>query len=261
MKLYPETRVRQVADEPTIAMLDLWHSLSEQSTGASIEVMIGNRKEHPQTSSFSGELNFSLPHIFKGKVVLVLWLDSTSDAKRIIVTHEIGHCILKLRGFNGFRRRRQKHSNIEIMLNSMAQHPPLYALQRSIGHEPQAEIDSRCLHNIKLFSKGKEAQQREVRIRNALMLADDIFNSEENRYPLINVISMRHPNTSELLRKLIELESSYDLLVPDQNLNFCRQIIETLKLGDDWFIPDQVECLASMVKQATKQSQQSKPNK
>ena len=259
MEFYRETTIRKGADKPTIAMLDLWQSLSEQTTGASIEVMFGNRKEHPQTSSFSGELNFSFPHIIERKVVLVLWLDSPSDVKQIIVTHEIGHCILKLRGFKGFRRRCQKHSNIEVMLNSMAHHPPLYVLQRSIGHEPQAEIDSRCLHNIKLFSKSKEAQQREVRIRNALMLADDIFNSEENRQLLINVLTQRHPNTLNLLRKLIELESSYDLLVPDQNLNFREQVIEVLELGQGWNKRDEVKQLSSLVKQATKQSQQSKP--
>jgi len=141
----------------------------------------------------------------------------------------------------------------------MAQHPPLYALQRSIGHEPQDEIDSRCLHNIRLFSKGKDAQQREVWICNALMLADDIFNSEENRYPLINVISMRHPNTSILLKKLIELELSYDLLVPDQNFNFSKQVIETLKLDGEWYNPDEVKSLVSMVQQAaTNQSKRTK---
>lgn len=252
MKLYPETSVRQGVDKPTIAMLDLWQSLSEQTIGIPIEAMVGNRKEQPQLSSYSGEINTAFPHIIKGKLVLVLWLEPVSDVKDIIITHEIGHWILKLQGFQTFQRRRQKHSNIEIMLNSTSQHPPLYALQRSIGHEPQAEVDSRCIHNIKLFSKGKELKQRKLWVNNALMLADDAFNSENNRQILINVLRARHPNTLNLLRKLIELESSYDLLVPDQNLNFCRQVIETLKLGDDWYNPDEVESLASMVKKAAK---------
>jgi len=166
--------------------------------------------------------------------------------KQIIVTHEIGHWVLKLHGFQAFLRKRQKQSDIEIMLNPMAQHPPLYVLQRSIGHEPQAEIDSRSLNDIKLFSKGKEAQQREVRIRDALMLADDILNcSEENHTALKNVISKNRPNTSKLFRMIIELASSYNLLVHDQNLIFCEQIIETLKLGDDWYNPDEVKGLAS----------------
>lgn len=262
MKLYRETAIRKQGDKPTIAMLDLWQSLSVQTIGVPIEVMVGNRKEqtlHPQLRSYPGKINTELPEIFKGKVRLIVWLESLSDIKYIIITHEIGHWILKLRGFQPFMVRGRENSEIEIFLNSMAEHPPLYALQRSIGHEPQAEIDSRCLHNIKLFSKVKEAQQREVRIRNALMLADDIFNSEENRQLLINVLTQRHPNTLNLLRKLIELESSYDLLVPDQNLNFREQVIEVLELGQGWNKRDEVKNLSSLVKQATKQSQQSKP--
>ena len=262
MKIYRETAIRKQGDKPTIAMLDLWQSLSVKTIGVPIEVIFGNRKEqtlHPQLRSFPGEINTALPEIYKGKVKLVVWLESLSDVKYIIITHEIGHWILKLRGFQPFMVRGRENSDIEIFLNSMAEHPPLYALQRSIGHEPQAEIDSRCLHNIKLFSKCKEAQQREVRIRNALMLADDIFNSEENRQLLINVLTQRHPNTLNLLRKLIELESSYDLLVPDQNLNFREQVIEVLELGQGWNKRDEVKNLSSLVKQATKQSHQSKP--
>lgn len=262
MKIYRETALRKPEDKAIIAMLDLWHSLSEQKIGASIEVMVGNRKEHQNLKTFSGELYTAMPQIIEGKAALVLWVnDIKKPVEEIIITHEIGHCILKLQGFKAFQRKHQKHSNIEIMLNSMAHHPPLYELQRSIGHDPQVEIDLRCIHNIKLFSKGKkEAHQKEVRIQNTLMLADDYFNSEENRYPLINVISKRHPNTSKLLKKLIELKSSYNLLVPDQNMIFCEQIIEELELGDDWYNPDEVEGLVSMVKQAaTDKSQQSKP--
>lgn len=262
MEIYRENVLRKGADKPTIDMLDLWHSLSEQKIGVPIEVILGNRKEHPHNPllrSYPGKLNTALPETFKGKVRLFVWLESLSDIKYIIVTHEIGHWILKLRGFQPVMVRGRENSEIEILLNSMAEHPPLYALQRSIGHEPQAEIDSRCLHNIKLFTKDKESKQREVRIRNALVLADDVFNSEENRQALINVITGRHPNTLNLLRKLIELESSYDLLVPDQNINFREQVIEVLELGQGWNKRDEVKTLLSLVKQATKQSQQSKP--
>jgi hypothetical protein len=259
MKLYPETGIRKGVDKPTIAVLDLWKSLSEQIIGIPIEVMIGNRKEQQQLRSFSGEINTAFPHIIEGKVRLVLWLEPLSDVKDIIITHEIGHWILKLRGFQAFQRIRQEHSNTEIMLNSMAQHPPLYALQRSFGHEPQDEIDSRCIHNIKLASKQKETKQREMWVHNALLFADDIFNSEENRNSLINVIGKHHPNTSKLVKSLMELESSYDLLVPDQNRKFCEQVIETLKLDGEWYNPDEVKSLVSMVQQAaTNQSKHTK---
>ena len=48
MRLYRETALREQADEPIVAMLELWRSLSEQKIGVPIEVMVGNRREHPQ---------------------------------------------------------------------------------------------------------------------------------------------------------------------------------------------------------------------
>lgn len=259
MMFYREIAIRKATDKPTIEMLDMWHSLSEEATGASMEVMARNRKEQRQLKAFSGELYTGIPQVVEGKAVLVLWLDNLSDIQPLMVTHEIGHWILKLRGFRAFHRKHKRYSNIEIMLNSTVHHPPLYALQRSLGHEPQAEINSRCLQNIKLFSKRKEATNKEVWVANALMLADDIFNSEENRTSLINVINKRHPQKYELLTKIIRLESSYDLLDRDQNLNFSERLIKILKLGDHSDMRDETPSLVSMVRNATiDKSQQSK---
>jgi len=56
MRLYKEIALRKQADKPTLAMLDLWKSLSKQKTGVTIKVMVGNRREHYQLKSTSGEL-------------------------------------------------------------------------------------------------------------------------------------------------------------------------------------------------------------
>jgi len=70
MKLYREIATREQADEPTIAILDLWHSLVKQKIGILIEVMVGDRKENPQLSSVSGELYTAFPNIINNKLVL-----------------------------------------------------------------------------------------------------------------------------------------------------------------------------------------------
>ena len=176
MRLYRETALRKQADEPTLAMLDLWRSLSEEKTGVPVEVMIGDRKKHRQLSSFSGELYAVFPQVIGEKVVIVLWLDSLSNVKPIIVTHEIGHWVLKLQGFCTFHYQADRHNNVEIMLNSMAHHPALYDLQRSLGHEPQVEIDSRSHSDIKLFSKKSRKKESGFCLSNALLLADDMMN-------------------------------------------------------------------------------------
>jgi hypothetical protein len=213
--------------------------------------MIGNRREHRQLSSFSGELYVAFPVIIEGKVVLSLWLDSLSNVNPILVTHEIGHWVLKLQGFQGFIYQPKKHSDIEILLNSMAHHPPLYALQRSFGHEPQLEIDSRSIDNIEVFSKEKETKGRQSWTRNALLLADDLINcSEAYRTHLKKIVSKKHPLTTKLLEKILILPPYYNLLNPDQNLKFSKKVILDLKLGDGWYEIDEVKTLISMVDQA-----------
>ncbi len=67
VRLYRETAIRKNGDNPTIAMLDLWHSLCDEKLGVSIEVMISNRRQHQQLGSFGGELNTAFPHIVEGK--------------------------------------------------------------------------------------------------------------------------------------------------------------------------------------------------
>jgi hypothetical protein len=169
----------------------------------------------------------------EGKVVLSLWLDSLSNVNPILVTHEIGHWVLKLQGFQGFIYQPKKHSDIEILLNSMAHHPPLYALQRSFGHEPQ------------------ETKGRQSWTRNALLLADDLINcSEAYRTHLKKIVSKKHPLTTKLLEKILILPPYYNLLNPDQNLKFSKKVILDLKLGDGWYEIDEVKTLISMVDQA-----------
>lgn len=251
MKLYHETALRKQADGPTLTMLDLWRSLSKQETGVVIEVMIGDRKEHTQLRSYPGELYTAYPHVIGGKVVLELWMDSLRSVKSILVTHELGHWILKLQGFSGVIYTRQKHNNTEILLNSMAHHPPLYNLQRSVGHEPQNEIDSRCENDIRIFSRDKESKRREIWVSNAFLLFDDVLNcSKQNRVAIENVVSRRYPKTWNLVKEILELAQSYDLLDANENATFCQKVIEELELGKEWKKPDEVEALRRLVEKA-----------
>lgn len=248
MKLYRETALRKQADKPTLAMLDLWQSLSKQKFGVPIEVMIGNRREHSQLSAFSGELYTAFPTTVEGRVALSLWLDSLTNVNSILITHEIGHWVLKLQGFRGMLYRLNKHCNEEILLNSMAHHPPLYALQRSLGHEPQMEIDSRADHDLKRFSMETETRQRKIWVRNALLLADDLMNcSEEKHKQLERVLRDKHFNTARYLKKILDIASNYNLLNPKQNLKFSEKLIRKLKLGSEWYAPDEVKELQLMM--------------
>ncbi len=239
MKLYRETAIRNKTDEATIAMLDLWRSLSEKKVGVPIEVVVGNRREHQQLGSFRGELNTAYPHVIEGKIMLVLWLDSLM-INPVVITHEIGHWVLKLQGLSAVTYKPKPHGNIEILLNSFAHHPPLYVLQRFLGHEPQPEIDSRALNDITVFSEKKETRDTQSWIANALLLADDLTNcSDTYRRRLKVVVKKKHPNTAKLLNRILEVVPHYNPVHPDKNFRFYRRpiqrrIIQELKLGAEW---------------------------
>jgi hypothetical protein len=248
MNLIRETAIRNKADEPTIKMLDLWKDLCNQKIGIPIEVMIGNRKEHWQLSSFPGELNASYYHDIEGRKVLVLWLNSLSNVDMRIITHELGHRFLELIGFCGLIYLPQKRNNIEILINSMSQHVPLYELQRSLGQEPQDIIDSRVINDMKIFKRENEVKDYSNHVENALLLADDLINGSK-RYciQLEQIVRQNHPNVFELLSKILELKKYYDLLIPSKNLKFRRKVIQNLKLGSEWKVNDEVKILKSEV--------------
>ncbi len=253
MKIYNESAIRKQADTPTIQMLDLWHSLCEERINYSIEVMVADRKEHHQLGSFKGELYTSYPHIIEGKLRLVLWLDSLDNVNPIIITHELGHRVLDLQGYKGLLDTINRHSDTEIMLNSLSDHPPLYVLQRSLGHEPQSEIDSRTQHNIDVYSRDKEKGKQNW-MRNALLLADDLTNcSEQYRKKLRSIVKARHPNTSKLLRKVLTIMQSYNLLKCDSNLRFRQRTITDLHLGSNWKEADNISQYISQSKEANQQ--------
>jgi hypothetical protein len=220
-----------------------------------IEIMIGNRRENPQLSSFAGELYTAFPTVVEKKVVLSVWLDYLTNVNSMLVTHEIGHWVLKLQGFHGMIYQPKKHCDMEILLNSLVQHPPLYALQRSLGHEPQIEIDLRANHNIKISSYSRETGGRQLWVNNALLLADDLINcSDEERKKLMEAVSEKHPNTRRLIEKVLDAVPYYDLLNAEQNLRFTKRIIKNLELKGTWNAPDELKELVSMVNKALKTS-------
>ena len=108
--------------------------------------------------------------------MLTLWLDSFSSISPIVVTHEIKHWALKLKGLRTVACEPKPHGNIEILLNSFVHHPSIYVPQRSLGYEPQPEIDSRALNDITVFSEKKETRDTQSWIPNALLFTDDLTN-------------------------------------------------------------------------------------
>ena len=208
------------------------------------------RKEHPRFAHYQDQVHTAVPEIIDSKLVLLLLMDSMGSMREVdpvMASHELGHWVLKLQGFQALLYRGHEYSSTEILLNSMVQHVPLYELQRSVGHDPQSEIDSHCLHDLKLCSREKEAKSRQSWAETALIFGDDVLNcSAGNRTALMNVVNNRFPNIARIVRTIMQRANSRDLLLPEQNLAFAREVVRCLELPGDWYLADDIGALISM---------------
>jgi SOS response regulatory protein OraA/RecX len=124
----------------------------------------------------------------------------------------------------------------------------LYALQKSLGHEPQIEIDSHANHSIQLLSQDKE-HQGAIKTR-ALYLADDLLNSSARVQAQLRAsMTGAHPKTLKLVEEIVKSAHEYNLLDHNQNLELARRIVKKLALDGVWHEIDEVKNLISMVKE------------
>ncbi|NPV50347.1 MAG: hypothetical protein HPY60_04015 [Candidatus Methanofastidiosum sp.] len=250
MKPFSESYIRNLADEPTIRILDLWKKYSQDILGYPIEIMIGNRKDNPELKHIPGELNSAYPGVIDGRVVLPIWLENPKSFDPLLITHEIGHWILMIRGFKGLANKYTQQMGIDINMNSLAQHPPLYKLQRENGHDPQKMIDTRAKSNLNNLTRGPEIMLGDRWAEFALLFADDVLNcSEEIKEDLIELLKEDYPVTFSFLEKILNLVAKYDLNDPKSNLAFLKNLVNTIYLGEGWKVIDEAVELKEMIKE------------
>ena len=243
MAPYREVQLREIADPPTLKILDQWRSLSTQTLGRPLEVVTENRRRYPRPSNFDGEANFARPAGYQRQVVLSVWLDKFPDYNPVLLTHEVGHWILNFSGFRGLLG--QPHGTLaEVLLNSMTHHPPLYALQRSVGIDPQTEIASRCDHDIEICSRsGKEDP-----LASALLVSDDLLNCNwKKRRRLEYVLRKHRPKTMALVTTITDTVAAYDLSDPQANLAFSKALVKKLKMPEQWIEHDNVQATKDLI--------------
>ena len=241
MQVFDESVIRDYGDDVTSKFLDLWHQECLKHFKQDVEVIMVDRLENPQLRRMDGTVNTASPSVNEGKIRLILWLEdiNTRPPDSLIVTHEIGHWILLFKGFKSFIDPKNISSENVISLNSLAQHTPLFALQRSLGHEPQEMIDSQTEIDTNFYKEHKErAPQRWI--SDALYISDHLISCSDNyRLKLNNVLNKRMPNVNRLVRNTIELIERSDLRSPESNEKFCLKLMKELKF-DNWVEYDQL---------------------
>jgi len=250
MEPFPESYIRKMADTSTLAILDLWKKLSKEILDYGIEVVICDRKDNPQLKHVLGELNTACPGLYDGKIVLSIWLENPKTFNPLLITHEIGHWILMLNGFKGLVNKYNIQEGLDINMNSLAHHVPLYKLQRDFGHDPQKVIDSRARNNINNLSKTSEILLGDRWAEFALLFADDILNcSEDIKSDILEIINEEYPVTFSFLEKILNLVSRHDLNSPKSNLAFLKDLVNRIYLGDGWKVIDEVMELKEIIKE------------
>jgi hypothetical protein len=156
VQFFNEAVIQKQGDEPTKRMLILWHQECLSRVKHDIEVIMADRRQNPELRDFPGKINSAAPAVLFDKLYLVLWFDTVDPIKPLLITHELGHWILALRGYKLLVDPAGTYGSIVMNLNSLVQHPPLFALQRSIGHEPQEMIDQKAENDYQYLQKEEE---------------------------------------------------------------------------------------------------------
>ena len=89
--------------------------------------------------------------------------------------------------------------------------------------------------------------------RVSLLLADDLLNcSQKYRTRLEKIIKRKHPNLSVLVDKILTIASSYELLDPNQNLKFSKELSKSLDPDVEWREINEIEYLRVLAQKAEK---------
>lgn len=258
MEIRREDALLSDADAATKKMLALWHHLCRAVLGGDREVGIAGRREYGPTKDYKGALNTAVPMNVDGAPMLVLLLDDPASIQDVLITHELGHWALELVGFKGVRNPSEPHSSAEIMLNSMSQHPALYALQRSLGHDPQTEIDKRARHNLSRMTPAslglspskmapskmatlKKGQAAEIGVDKVLLYADDILNCSEELADEMSVeLARQLPKAAQCVRDICEIRQASDPAELGSHPAFVQAVMRRLDFGPAWITLDEI---------------------
>ena len=178
---------------------------------------------------------------------MVLLLESAKKLDMIIVTHELGHWVLRLQGLKVIVNKNDtdiysKSSYSE--LSSLCSHPALYRLQRSLGHDPQKVIDKRAAHDMAFLLRKVEANNEKTNIGDALYYADDLINcSRSYRLGLEPRLNSKLLKTAKIAQEILEIKGRRDLSRIEEVLPFSKEIVQKLNLPGNWIELDELEQL------------------
>ncbi|MCP4105305.1 MAG: hypothetical protein GY749_07195 [Desulfobacteraceae bacterium] len=235
-----EEELRKEADEPTLKCLELWKSMCDKlELDSYIEVLIGNRHDHPDYEDWPGHFSTADMKKIDNKNYLILWLDSLPIKDLATVTHEVGHYILTFQGFNDKKIETNEYPSIkkkipdeylEEFFNSLLHHKPLYDLQKNFGHNPDFKKKDSIKKYENEFNNSEEKADIRKILYHSLILSDHfINNSKSDIEKLKDVLTEKHPETLDIILNIERISEEYNLSDPVANNNFSDVILDYIK--------------------------------
>jgi len=247
MAFISEDSIRKKADEATIKFLDLWEELSNSVLGTSLPVCIKDLKKNPLYKHITYEFSTAIPDPVEKPVSLAIWTSHYPHLSNVLITHEIGHWILVLKGFKTIREGRLDRVK-NAFIRSMIDHPVIYSLQRKYGHDPLEWVDKRAIDSIHYVQKQAVSWPHSINLM-ALYLADDVFNCSKRVSKRILRLSRRyHPKLHEKIVTITNCMNKFDLNNPEENLQCRYEIVSELGLKGKWVIKDDLTDLLNRIK-------------
>jgi hypothetical protein len=259
MKLYSESQLLNGADPATILMADNWHRLCREHLPVDLEVCCGDFRDDARFANSRSLLTSSEIRQVggDGRHVLVLMLHSVDPVEDVLITHELGHNILRLLNFCTARPLNRAFGETAAWLNSLSQHPAIYALQRQHRQDPGRDIDNRARFRTTelLASIGRHFTPPLV---TGLQLADDLMHaSAPIADELRRLARTRAPSVLQVAHTVCEVASGYDLTDVVQHEEFLRSAVAALSLGTDWVFGSEVPLLRADLANAERRRRKS----
>ena len=106
---------------------------------------------------------------------------------------------------------------------------------RSVGADPQPEIDTRTRRSLESFRCESERQDDDAVTYRALIVADDLRHaSDALASELREVLASGHPRTLALADGLLALLGISTVSNPERSLEFARSAVDQIGLGGAW---------------------------
>ena len=232
MEYVSESTVRGHGDEAVNALLDVWHQECKAHFKRDIDVILADRTDNTQLRDIPGAIFGASPLIMANKMVLTIWVDTVDRIQPVMITHELGHWVLLLRGYKTMINPQHRPDETAVNLNALAHHPPLYELQQSIGHDPLELTDPDTERDVNFFNNMKY-RDASYFLSDALRAADLMTTcSEHLRHRLEDVLKKRMPITNQYAHTILDVLETHNLTEPEKNLAFVTELLKELKLKD-----------------------------